>query len=223
MPSNTLLVFLTDSLAAFHTKGEIKRGYYNPCGAFSEVHFVSPAAPAQEIDAATVQSVVGGATLVIHPLGARYYTTAWSPTGPPCRCGESVDPGVMRAYDPGLRGSLAVYWGARLGVPSVISVHADLDEQRQHERRPSHTIRKIFERYCLPRADAVICVTHHVASYARRYGARQPRVIYNKVCTDQFAPRPRDAVRGRPAQPGIDSVRRQIGRAEVSGVPDPRG
>jgi glycosyltransferase involved in cell wall biosynthesis len=193
MSSNTLLVFLADPLAAFHRKGEIKRRYYNPCGTFSEVHFVSPAAPAQEIDAATVQSLVGDATLVIHPLGARYYASAWSPWGRLAALVKRIDPGVVRAYDPSLRGSLAVHWGARLGVPSVISVHADLDEQRQHERRPLHVIRKILEHHCLPRADAVICVTDHVAAYARRYGARRPQVIYNKVFTDQFTPRPRDA------------------------------
>jgi glycosyltransferase involved in cell wall biosynthesis len=193
MASHTLLVFLTDSLAAFHRKGEIKRRYYNPCGTFSDVHFVSPSAPEQEIDAATVQSLVGDATLVIHPLGSAYYATAWSPRGHLAALVKRINPGVVRAYDPGLRGSLAVYWGARLGVPSVISVHADLDEQRRHERRPSHTLRKALERYCLPRADAVICVSHHVATYARRYGARDPKIIYNKVYTDQFVPGPRGA------------------------------
>jgi glycosyltransferase involved in cell wall biosynthesis len=195
--SNTLLVFLTDSLATFHTKGEIKPRYYNPCGTFSEVHFVSPAAATQEIDVTTVQSVAGDARVVIHPLGRRYYATAWSPWGRFAALVKRINPDVVRAYDPGLRGSLAVYWGGRLGVPSIVSVHADLDEQRQHERRPLHTIRKILERYCLSRADAVICVTDHVASYARRYGAREPLVIYNRVFTDQFTPRPREN-----AQPG---------------------
>jgi glycosyltransferase involved in cell wall biosynthesis len=156
------------------------------------VHFVSPAAAGHEIEAAQVQSVVGDARLVIHPLGPRYYTTAWSPWGRLAGLMKRINPGVVRAYDPGLRGALAVYWGGRLGVPSLVSVHADLDEQRQHERRPSHTIRKALERYCLPRADAVICVTDHVASYARRYGAERPFVIYNKVYTDQFVPRTPD-------------------------------
>jgi glycosyltransferase involved in cell wall biosynthesis len=211
MGSNTLLVFLTDPLAAFHQKGEIKRRYYNPCGTFSDVHFVSPAAAGREIEAAQVQSVVGDAALVIHPLGPAYYVTAWSPWGRLAALVKRINPGVVRAYDPGLRGALAVYWGRRHGVPSVVSVHADLDEQRQHERRPSHAIRKGLERYCLPRADAVICVTDHVASYARRYGAWQPVVIYNKVYTDQFTPRPRaGAPRGQGDPVSILSVGRLI-------------
>ena len=211
MASGTLLVFLTDRLAAFHEKGEIKPRYYNPCGSFSEVHFVSPAAAGQEIEAARVQSIVGDARLVLHPFGPTYYATAWSPWSRLAALVKRIKPDVVRAYDPGLRGSLAVYWGARLGVPSVISVHADLDEQRQHERRPLHVIRKALERYCLPRAAAVICVTDHVASYARRYGARQPVVFYNKVYTDQFTPRPLDgALRGQGDPVSILSVGRLI-------------
>ena len=193
MALTKLLVFLTDPLATFQRKGEIKPRYYNPCNTFSEVHFISPAEPGEEIDVATVQTLVGGAALFVHPLGARYYATAWSSSSRLSALIEHVGPDVIRAYDPGLRGSLAVYWAARLGVPSVVSVHANLDEQRRHEHRPSHFVRILLERYCLRRADAVICVTHHVASYARRFGAAEPLVIYNKVYTDQFGPRPRES------------------------------
>lgn len=184
-----LLVFLTDPLAAFHAKGEIRLRYYNPANFFSEVHFVSPAA--REIDAKMVQRLVGDARLVIHPLGPSYYATAFLHFSPVAMLLQRVRPDVLRAYDPGVRGTLAVYWSARLGVPSLVSVHADLDEQRRHERRPIHALRGVFERYVLPRADAVMCVSSHVAHYARRHGAKNPIVIYNRVYTDQFDALPR--------------------------------
>lgn len=180
-----LLVFLTDPLAAFQAKGEIRTRYYNPSNFFSEVHFVSPAS--HEVAADRVQRLVGDARLVIHPMGPRYYGRAYLPFGPVAALLEQVRPDVCRAYDPGVRGSLAVWWGRRIGAPSVVSVHADLDDQRRHERRTVHRLRTVLESYTLPRADAVICVSHHVARYARRRGAKAPVVIYNRVYADQFA------------------------------------
>ena len=182
--SRKLLIFLTDPLSAFYRKGEVRYRYYNPLNLFSEVHFVSPTA--REIETEKVQALVGDAQLVIHPLGDFYYGTAWSSFGKVASLLKRVGPDVLRAYDPAVRGSLAVYWGARLGVPSLVSVHADLDEQRRYERRPRHRLRAVFERYALTRADAVMCVSHHVAHYARRHGAGDPIVIYNRVYADEF-------------------------------------
>ena len=182
--SRKLLVFLTDPLSAFFRKGEVRCRYYNPLNFFSEVHFVSPAA--REIEAEKVQALVGDARLVIHSLGRFYYGTAWSSFGAVASLLKCVGPDVLRAHDPSVRGSLAVYWGARIGVPSLISVHADLDDQRRHEKHPIHSLRAIFERYTLTRADVVLCVSNHVARYARRHGARDPTVIYNRVYADEF-------------------------------------
>jgi glycosyltransferase involved in cell wall biosynthesis len=194
--SKKLVVFLTDPLSAFHAKGEIRDRYYNPGDIFSEVHFISPAA--QEVAPAQVQPLAGTAQLIVHPLGPRYYATAWRRRGPVGALLRNIRPDAIRAYDPGVRGSLAVWWGRRLGVPSVVSVHADLDEQRAHERRPLHAVRTLFENYALQRATAVICVSRHVQAYAVRHGARHPVVIRNRVHLSQFAAagarEPRDMV-----------------------------
>jgi glycosyltransferase involved in cell wall biosynthesis len=183
-----LAVFLTDPLNAFHVKGEVKPRYYNPKTSFSEVHFISPAH--DDIAANQVQCLVGDARLVIHSVGPAYYAHAWSSRGRIAGILSVVRPDAVRAYDPALRGAIAVHWARRLGVPALVSIHADLDEQRHHERRLVHYARVPFERYTLKRATAVICVTHHVAGYARRHGALSPVVIYNRVDTQQFAPRP---------------------------------
>lgn len=180
-----LLVFLTDPLKAFYEKGEVKPRYYNPGNLFSEVHFVSPAH--LEIEPEKVQRLVGDARMVVHPLGPSYYVAGFLPFGRLATLVRAIEPSVMRAYDPGFRGSLAVCWGKRLGVPSVISVHADLDDQRQHEKRAIHQLRRLLEHFSLRRADAVICVSRYLEPYAKKYGARRVVVIYNRVYTEQFA------------------------------------
>jgi glycosyltransferase involved in cell wall biosynthesis len=191
-----LVVFLTDPLRAFSDKGELKARYYNPENLFSEVHFISPAR--HEIEAARVQSVVGQAGLFIHSVGPGLYAHGWLPFGPVAGILSSVKPAVLRAYDPSFRGALAVYWAKRLDVPSVVSIHADLDEQRRHERRLVHRLRTPLENYALKRATSVMCVTHHVERYAARHGAPSPAVIYNRVDTKRFAPVP-DSGRGSSA------------------------
>jgi len=181
-----LLVFLTDPLKAFYEKGEIKARYYNPENVFSEVHFISPIT--RDVDPQEVQELVGNAKLTIHAVGPRYYLTAGLPFGSVAKILETVQPHVIRAYDPAIRGSLAVYWGRRLHLPTLISVHADLDEQRSHEKRFLHFVRVLFEGYCLPRATDVLCVTRHVERYAHRWGVTTERthVIYNRVSGERF-------------------------------------
>lgn len=180
-----LLVFLTDSLKASYEKGELKPGYYNPGSLFSEVHFVTPAL--KEIETEEVRCLVGEARMVVHPLGPSYYLRGFLPFGRIATVVHTVQADVIRAYDPGLRGSLAVFWGKKLHIPSVVSVHADLDDQRRHEKRPIHQVRRLLENYSLRRADAVICVSRYLETYAKKYGAKRVVVIYNKVLTEQFA------------------------------------
>jgi len=149
------------------------------------VHFLSPASREAPLEA--VQTLVGSARLVMHAAGPAYYANAFLPRGRVARLIRRIGPSVIRAYDPSLRGAVAVCWAKRLNVPAVISVHADLDEQRRVERRLVHQPRRAIENYTLPRADAVIGVTDYVARYAERHGARRVSVIYNRVYTDQFA------------------------------------
>ncbi|MBI3825251.1 MAG: glycosyltransferase [Candidatus Rokubacteria bacterium] len=199
-----LAVFLTDALATFEAKGEVKPRYYNPGGFFDEVHFFSPTR--QEVDPRRVQTLVGEARLVIHAMGPRYPLAGVSPTGRLARVLRAVRPAVIRAYDPALRGALAVIWGRRLGVPSVVSAHADLDDQRAFERRPAHRLRRRIEAFTLPRSTRVIGVSEYVGQYARRYGARAVEVIYNRVDTAQFAP----AERLPSSRPIVLSVARMV-------------
>ena len=180
-----LLVILTDPLKIFHEKGEVKPRYYNPGNAFSEVHFISPAS--DEIEPEKVQCLVGdNAKLTIHPVGLLPYYTGILPFGHLATLIKNIRPDLIRAYHPGVAGSLAVLWGRRLEIPSVISIHSDLDDQRRYEKRLIHQARKALEHYSLRRATQVICVSRYLEAYAKKYGAKRVAVIYNRVYTEDF-------------------------------------
>ena len=182
---NKLLVFLTDPLEVLHAKGEIKARYYNPCDLFEEIHFLSPAA--QDIEAEKVQPLVGTkAKLVIHSLGRSSYYAGFLSIGLVATVIKRIRPDVIRAYDATIAGSLAVLWARRLHVPSVLSLHADLDDQRKHEKRIIYQFKRCLEYYALSGARQVVCVSDYLVKYAEKYGAKHVRVIYNKVYSDQY-------------------------------------
>ncbi len=179
-----LLLLLADPLQVFYDKGEIKPRYYNPDNLFSEVHFVSPAR--REISADRMQTLVGDAKMVVYPLGRGYGVSGWLPVGPLAAVMRLVSPDVIRAYDPGIRGCLAVRWGRRLGVPSVVSLHGDLPFQYLRETPWVRCLRLAMARCAFRGADVTVCVSRYLAGVARRYGARRIEVIYNRVDTTRL-------------------------------------
>ncbi len=179
-----LCIFLTDPMKVFYRKGEIKARYYNPANFFDEVHVISFCDKDMAED--TVREVAGHAGLFIHPVGNINIVTLPLVLRRVISLIKNIRPHVIRAYDPSLRGALAVWCGRRFGIPAIISLHADLDEQRLFRRECLLEIRRIFEWYSLSNADRVICVTHYLTSYAKRYGAKDVSVIYNKVDTKRF-------------------------------------
>ena len=181
-----LAILLPDPFKAYVSKGEIKPRYYNPGNLFEEVHFINFCD--EDIPIEVLQETVGSAQPVIHHVG---------PVGPwtfPVRRKrilsvlKAIRPDVIRSYNPLIAGWFAVQGGRALGRPVVLSVHNDFDLQRTVERRPILQARLLLERWCIARADAVVCMTEALVPYARRLGARQVAVIYNRVYTDQFVP-----------------------------------
>ncbi len=180
-----LLIFLTDPLEVLYQKGEIKARYYNPRNFFDEIHFISPAA--HDIDPAKVQPLVGTkAKLVIHSLGRRSYYAGFLSVGLLAKVIKRLQPDVIRAYDATVAGTLAVLWAKRLRVPSVLSLHADLDDQRKHEKKAVYRFKRPLEYYALSRAGQVLCVSDYLVNYAKKYGAKQIQVIYNKVYSEHY-------------------------------------
>ena len=193
-----LVVFASDSLKTYYEKGEIKERYFNPNNYFDEVHFIS--LNDEEIEEDKVQKLVGKAKIKIHAIGK------WNPWPLPnvsriafqrrvLKLIREINPTAIRAYDPLLPGYLAVYCGKKLNVPSVISLHADYDEEREYSKQfgwkkylKFYFYSKMFEKAALQGADKIMCVTEFLTNYAKKYGvhAGKLEVIYNRVDTNRF-------------------------------------
>ena len=199
-----IVVFSSDPISAYFTKGEIKERYFNPCDFFNEVHIISPCD--RDVEPEKVKTVAGNAILTIHPVGYLSVSALFH-----IRSGirkllsirkrviqivANIRPDAIRAFDPLMQGLLAVHCGNRLRIPTVVSIHGDYDEERLFRRKRLGARRslefffgsKLTEAYCLRKADVIVAVTGFVASYARRHGAKQIRVIYNRVNMGRFAP-----------------------------------
>lgn len=190
-----LVVIPADPIYKYVDKGEIKARYWNPRGLFDEVHIISLAE--RDVVADTVRELVGDARLFIHPVGRPTVLTLWAYYRKIKKIIAAICPHIIRAHGPWHTGSLAVYAGRSLKIPTVVSVHSDRDAQRRHE--PSlllHMVRPL-ENYTLRNASVVICVSDYLHDYAHKHGARRTYTVYNKVYCDIFAQKAVEP-RGRP-------------------------
>lgn len=179
-----LIAIPNDPIAAYLAKGEIKAGYFNPGNIFDHVHLITLAD--EDVAPAAVSQLAGQAELMIHPAGRPrpaflpfYFRRLY-------RLIADLHPDLIRAHNPWLAGSLAVYAGRRLKRPSLVYLHIENDQRRRFDPAWRFHLAKPLERYSLSRAEAVVCVSHFVADYARRHGARRVETIYNKVFGQQF-------------------------------------
>ncbi|MDO8598916.1 MAG: glycosyltransferase family 4 protein [bacterium] len=196
VPVKRLLIFPNDPIHRYVEKGEVKPRYFNPGNTFDEVHVMEFSDTPTPV--VSVQPFAGRARISIYALGTirtlvrsgRLLTLERSTA----RLVGSIGPSVIRGYNSTLGGFLAVRTARHLGIPSVVSLHIDRDEVRQFERLPlMHRLyerlsRAWFEPYAMQRADVVLPVSEFLGQYARRYGASDIRVIYNRVSTAQFRP-----------------------------------
>lgn len=184
-----LCVILTDPIKAYFEKGEIKKRYYNPGDFFDEVHLISFCD--RDIDEQKVSMIAGRARLQMHPIGPVSIKSIFTIENRLAKLIESIRPDILRAYDSSIRGYLSVRLARKFSIPSVISIHTDYDEDRKYSKNFFKILRLSFEKYSLRNSSKVICVSDHVAGYAQRRGARDIKVIYNRVYTGQFNRSPR--------------------------------
>lgn len=100
--------------------------------------------------------------------------------------------------------------GRIFNIPVIYSFHVCIfspGRQTLYSWRTS-LVFKIFTRFTIPRADAVVCVTHKLCDWARKLGAPSDRVIH--------IPNPVDLSRFKPVYRSIDSqpVLLFVGRLE---------
>lgn len=198
-------VFTADPLAAYVRKGEVKARYYNPGDLFDRVQIVSPAT--EDVPRALFEPTVGRAELELYSSGwldrmswrrfptlRRFMQRELERMLPRIAASK---PDVIRTYTPQIPGWFAVEAGRQLGVPVVVSVHANLDHdvredslrRREYRLFASNMIQRwLVERETMRRADLVICAYRWPAEYAKRIGARRIEIVYNKVDIDRFHP-----------------------------------
>jgi len=208
-----LCVFPNDALLSYYNKGEIKEGYFNPKNFFDEIHIISLFD--EEIEEDKVQKLAGNAVLKIHKLNKADLSNYKFFKQRVISLVSTINPTLIRAFNPRVQGWLAAKTALKLGVPLVISLHTNYDQQRDLAKRKRNFFRYLklvyatkLEKFSLKNADAVICVYEFIVPYAKKMKAKNIHVIYNKVDIKKFSNKVRKKL--LPTKPTVISVGRLI-------------
>jgi len=184
-----LLVIIPDRLSELVAKGEIIERYYNPGNLFQEVHLIMTSD--DQVDYDKVKIMVGDARLYLYnlPIPCFKRTLGWQPilmsnwirSG--VQLARDINPVLVRSYNNFIEGYLAKLIKDDIGVPYVISLHGVWDRDCLITRKDKvlRFFKKKFEKISLKHSDAVICVYKPIMRYAKEYGARNVRLVYNAV------------------------------------------
>lgn len=187
-----LLVMVPDHLSELVQKGEITARYYNPGELFDEVHLLMT--NADRPDAAALQKTVGRAALHLHNLPADKKTFArslgfrpfllesWA--APAVDLARRIGPAMIRCHGNYLNAFAASVIKRKLGVPYVVSLHINRDEDMRgrasslKDRLYTNATRDI-ERISLRHADLVLPVYQPIVPYLQNMGVSHYEVAYN--------------------------------------------
>ena len=189
-----LCVFTNDSILSYYNKGEIKEGYYNPGNYFNEIHVISLFD--EEIQEDKVKKLAGKAILKIHKLGKANLSNYKSFEKKVISLVSTINPCLIRAFNPRVQGWLAAKTSLKLKIPLIISLHTNYNQQIDQAKKNQNFFRYLklkyaaskLEKFSLQNSNAVICVYQFIVPYAKKSGAKNIHVIYNKVNTEKFSP-----------------------------------
>ncbi len=188
-----LLVIFPESLSTIIGKGEIIDRYFNPGDTFDEVALLLTVA--DSVSLAAAQPLFGKAIFSVHSLPhprfltslgwRRIFLKTWLDQG--VEWARQFKPDLIRCYGNTENGFLGAQIKKQLGIPLVVSLHGDLDEDVRKKNpwwpdwknRLISERQKLFERETLETADWVLPVYEPIVDYAKRYGAKNLRVFYN--------------------------------------------
>ena len=194
-----ICILPNDPLYKYYEKGEIKARYYNAGNFFDEVHLVTLAD--REIEPEKVQTLGGDARLFIHPIGGLKSFAPLTYRSRVLRLVQEIRPDLVKVHGDNVPAYLGVFAAKRLGIPIIASIHHNNDEDmrdmiRQRITPPTlnnviryFVVARFTEPYVLRGATKVICVYQAPAIYARRHGAKNVEVIYNRVYASQYPER----------------------------------
>jgi glycosyltransferase involved in cell wall biosynthesis len=193
-----LLIIVSDELSAIVRKGELTPRYYNPCNFFDKIHILMT--NADKVDPAPLRLLVGSAELHLHNLpiprnlGTRLsnrlgispiFLGKWINEG--VQLAKELKPDLIRCYGISYNALLAARIKKRLGIPFVVSLHNNPDDDfrgreatslRQKTYAWSH---KSVERPALRASGHFIAVYKTIIPYLTRNKVTNYSVIYNAV------------------------------------------
>ena len=194
MSESRLLVLIPDRLSDLVYKGEITERYYNPGNLFREVHVVMT--NDDRPDPVALQKMAGDARLFLHnlPDSRKVFlpTLGWRPrllgswAEKALVLAQSVQPALTRCHGALLNAYAAAAIKERLGIPYVVSLHINPDEDvrgraRSWVKRVVTCAQQDIERIGLLKADLVMPVYRPIVPYLQRLGVTRYEVCYNSL------------------------------------------
>ena len=149
----------------------------------------------EEIEKDKVQKLAGNAVLKIHKLNKADLSNYKSFEQKIISLVSEINPSLIRAFNPRVQGWLATKTALKLCIPLVISLHTNYQQQKElakynlnffHFLKLKYASIKL-EGFSIKNANAVICVYEFIVPYAKKMGAKNIHVIYNKVDTQRFS------------------------------------
>ena len=189
-----LVVVIPDRISEILQKGEYSGRYYNPGEIFDEVHILMTNDDRPDLGA--LQKTVGRARLFLHNIRAGkalfLKSIFWRPPLLKKWAREGVSiaarikPNLIRCHGNHLNAFLASEIKQELGVPYILSMHINPDEdvrKRAYSWRGMLTSRASVdvEKISINNADLVIPVYKPILPYLRRLGATKIELIYNVI------------------------------------------
>ena len=192
-----LVVIPADRISEWIDKGEVLPRYHNPGNVFDEIHIIL--AHDESPDPAALQSMAGTAKIFVHayPAPSGFFTRSagWNPfltaswekgIVPLIR---SIDPDIVRCYGAHLNLMLARRIKQELGVPYVVSLHINPDENihataKGMKNRAISAFLKRLEIRGLRDANLILPVYESIVPYLRKRKLMQYEVYYNVVHND---------------------------------------
>ncbi len=195
------MVIAADRISDWIDKGAVVSRYYNPGNLFDKVHIVL--LNQETPNPVALQQMVGTAQfeVSIFPTGIPHFakTLGWTPallkrwSKPIVEVARRVKPSLVRCHWAFLNAFAAREIKKELGVPYIISLHANIDADVRREMDWGRRVRdwgyRRFERPVLEDADRVLPVYSPVVPYLDRLGLKNYEVAFNVVNSECLSPK----------------------------------
>ena len=189
--STRLCIFPNDPIIRYYEKGEIKDRYFNPDNFFDEIHIISFID--KDIEEEEIQKIAGKAKLKIHSVGKINLKNRLKNKQKILNLVKSINPDVIRAYNPYIQGWYAAICSQELNIPFFLSLHTQYDKNRELCKKSNFkkylTLKfteKFIEPYVLKNANHITIVYKIIEPYVLKHTSNKPQLLYNKIDVKKF-------------------------------------